>query len=100
MTQNSRYIDNINLLLRSSASHSVHGQRLEGPSQHHHTEPVEDLHEGDETEAEEETKHSAKGGDEVYRGHLQASLIFCKQSCALTVTQSNDYLPIAVAFPK
>ena len=78
MTQNSRYIDNINLLLRSSASHSVHGQRLEGPSQHHHAEPVEDLHEGDETEAEEETKHSAKGGDKINYGHPLASLILFK----------------------
>ena len=95
MTQNSRYIDNFILLFRSSASHSACAERLEGPSQHHHAEPVEDLHEGDEAEAEEETKHSTEGGDEVYRGHLQASLIFCncKQSCALTVTQSNDYLP-------
>ena len=92
MTQNSRYIDNIHFLFRSSASHSACAERLEGPAQQHHAEPVEDLHEGDETEAEEETKHSTKGGDEVYRGHLQASLIFCKQSCALTVTQSNDYL--------
>ena len=40
------------------------------------TEPVNDLHEGNEAEAQEQTKHSAKRGDEIYDGHPLASLIF------------------------
>ena len=39
-------------------------------------EPVDDLHEGNEAEAQEQTKHSAKRGDEVYDGHPLASIIF------------------------
>ena len=42
------------------------------------TEPVDDLHEGNEAEAQEQTKHSPKRGDEVYDGHPLASLIFFK----------------------
>ena len=41
-------------------------------------EPVDDLHEGNEAEAQEQTKHSAKRGDEINDGHPLAPLIFFK----------------------
>ena len=39
------------------------------------TEPVDDLQEGDEAEAEEEAKHASQRGEEVCCCHLRAPLV-------------------------
>ena len=52
-------------------------------SHHYDTKPVDDLHEGHETESKEQTKQSSERRNEVDHRHLLPSLIFCKESLHL-----------------